>query len=246
MSFKDHFSGHADIYRDARPHYPAALFTWLATQAPDTHLVWDCGCGNGQASVALAAHFNEVFASDPSATQIAAAEAHAHVHYHVEPAEQTVLATGSVSLITVAQALHWFDFTRFYAEVQRVLKPRGMIVVWSYADCHVTATIDAIKNRLYVDLLGSYWPPERHYVETGYADLPFPFKEIKAPPFEMRVEWSASQFIAYLRSWSASQRYLQTQKQDAVSLIETELREVWGNASRTVHWALAMRAGRLP
>ncbi|QBB72303.1 class I SAM-dependent methyltransferase [Pseudolysobacter antarcticus] len=245
MTFKDHFSGHANIYRDARPHYPTELFVWLASQAPDHDLVWDCGCGNGQASIALATHFREVFASDPSATQIAAAEENPRVHYHVEPAEQTSLASGSASLITVAQALHWFDFARFYADVRRVLKPRGVIAAWSYADCSVTSAIDALKDRVYIDLVGPYWPAERRYVENGYADLPFPFEEIIAPPFEMHIEWTAAQFIAYLRSWSASQRYLQAQGHDAVALVEAELREAWGVASRAVRWALVLRVGRV-
>jgi len=245
MSFKDHFSGHANVYRDARPHYPAELFAWLASQAPDDALVWDCGCGNGQASVALATHFRDVFASDPSATQIAAAQENPRVHYHVEPAEQTSLASASVSLVTVAQALHWFDFARFYADVRRVLKPGGVIAAWSYGDCSVTPAIDALKDRVYIDLVGAYWPAERHYVENGYADLPFPFEPIAAPQFEMRVEWSAAQFIAYLRSWSASQRYLQAQGHDAVALVEAELHEAWGNEIRSVRWALVVRCGRV-
>lgn len=245
MNFKDHFSGHANVYRDARPHYPTALFAWLANQAPDNDRVWDCGCGNGQASVALAAHFRDVFASDPSATQIAAAEENPRVRYHVEPAEQTSLASASVSLVTVAQALHWFDFARFYSEVRRVLKPRGLIAAWSYADCSVTPAIDALKDRVYIDLVGPYWPAERRFVENGYADLPFPFEKIAAPPFEMRVEWSAAQFIAYLRSWSASQRYLQAQGHDAVALVEAELHEAWGDEIRSVRWALVPRCGRV-
>ena len=115
--FKDHFSGHADIYREARPTYPRELFEWLRRQAPDNELAWDAGCGNGQATTALAEHFARVIGTDPSATQIAAADARANVEYRVEPAEASTLTGASASLITVAQALHWFDHARFYAEV---------------------------------------------------------------------------------------------------------------------------------
>ena len=67
MSFKDHFSAQAAIYREARTQYPDALFEFLRAQAPGGERAWDAGCGNGQASVALARHFHAVVATDPSA-----------------------------------------------------------------------------------------------------------------------------------------------------------------------------------
>lgn len=247
MNFKDHFSGHADIYREARPTYPADLFAWLAQLAPDRDLAWDAGCGNGQASVALAEHFRRVVGTDPSANQIAEAQPRANVGYRVEPAEQCSLADSSVSLVTVAQALHWFDHARFYAEVKRVLKPGGLFAAWTYSDCSTgEAAIDRVKDHLYVDLTGKYWPPEREHVDAGYRTLPFPFVEIAAPPFAMLAPWTVAQFLAYLRSWSAAQRYLKTRGQDPVSMIEPELRAAWGDAVRTreVRWKFYVRAGK--
>src|SRR5262249_41948547 len=153
-------------------------------------------------------HFTRVIGTDPSANQIAGAEPRAHVEYRVESGERSSLAAASVSLVTVAQALHWFEFDAFYAEVKRVLKPRGLFAAWSYADCRVDAEVDRVKDRLYVDLTGPYWPPERAYVDAGYRSLPFPFKEISTPAFPMIARWNVEQFLAYLRSWSATQRYL--------------------------------------
>ena len=247
MTFKDHFSGHAGIYREARPTYPDALFDWLAAQAPARALAWDAGCGNGQASVALAARWARVHATDPSATQIASAEARPNIDYRVEPAEQCSLADASADLVTVAQALHWFDLARFHAEVRRVLKPAGVFAAWTYADCRVDSAIDAVKDRLYIDLTGPYWPGERVHVESGYHDLPFPFEELAAPPFAMCMQWDAAQFLAYLRSWSASQRYLKDKGEDPVALVEADLRAAWGDASiaRTVRWQFHLRAGRV-
>ncbi len=247
MHFKDHFSAHAGLYREARPHYPDALFDWLAAQAPARGLACDAGCGNGQASVALAARFGHVHATDPSATQIAAAEPRANIDYRVEPAEACSLADASADLVTVAQALHWFDQTRFHAEVRRVLKPHGVFAAWTYADCSVDPAVDAAKNRLYVDLTGPYWPPERVHVEGGYRDLPFPYTPIAAPPFEMGAHWDLMQFLAYLRSWSATQRYLREQGEDPVALVEPELRWVWRDPARRreVRWRFHLRCGRL-
>jgi SAM-dependent methyltransferase len=253
MTFRDHFSGHANAYREARPLYPPALFDWLARTAPMRTLAWDAGCGNGQASVALAAHFARVFATDPSTNQIANAEARQNVEYRVEPAEQCSLAPASADLVTVAQALHWFDFARFFAEVARVLKPGGLFAAWSYADCQVTPAIDALKNRVYVDLTGPYWPPERAYVDAGYRTIPIPlgnhapFEEVAAPAFEMRVDWDAAQFLAYLRSWSATQRYMKAIGSDPVATIEDEIRGAWGDpaARRAVRWDFHVRCARL-
>jgi SAM-dependent methyltransferase len=246
--FKDHFSGHAAIYREARPTYPAALFEWLAQQAPDCELAWDCGCGNGQATIALAEHFVRVIGTDPSANQIANAEGAANIDYRVEPAEQSSLTNKSASLATVAQALHWLDHARFYAEVKRVLKPGGVLAAWAYSDCNTgDVAIDRLKDRLYVDLTGPYWPTERALVETGYRMLPFPFVEIAAPPFPMVATWTVDHLLAYFRSWSATQRYLKVKSEDPVALIEPELRAAWGDPSRTreVHWQFHVRAGKV-
>ncbi len=244
--FKDHFSGHAAIYREARPTYPPELFAWLAQQAPDTTLAWDCGCGNGQATVALAEHFTRVVGTDPSANQIAGAEPAVNVEYRVEPAEHSSLPDGSTSLVTVAQALHWFDFERFYGEVKRVLKRGGIFAAWTYSDCSVDAAIDKIKDRLYIDLTGPYWPPERVHVDAGYKTLPFPFVEQATPEFRMTAQWDMEHFLAYLRSWSATQRYLKARGEDPVTLIEPELRAAWGDSThmREVRWNFHLRCGR--
>jgi len=246
VNFKDHFSGHATAYRDARPHYDAALFDWLASQVTRHDLAWDVGCGNGQASVALAEHFGHVLGTDPSAAQIDNAEAAENVEYRVEPAERCSLPDASADLVTVAQALHWFEHERFYAEVRRVLRPGGLIAAWAYAACAIDPAVDPIVDRLYRDIVGPYWPPERHYIETGYANLPFPFDEIATPEFDLVAQWNLAQFLAYLRSWSATQRYIKANGNDPVATIEAEMGDAWGDVaqSRAVRWKLSVRAGR--
>jgi SAM-dependent methyltransferase len=247
MTFKDHFSGHAGAYAAARPHYPPELFAWLAKQSPLTRMAWDAGTGNGQAAIALAAHFEHVIATEPSAAQVDAAEQHPRVEYRVEPAEAPTLDDASVDLVTVAQAMHWFDLERFHASVKRVLAPRGVIAVWTYGLSLVDAAVDREFMHLYDDVLGAYWPPERRHVENGYADLAFPYEVIDAPEFAMTCEWTLAQYLAYLRTWSATARYQREHGGDPVANIAPRFEAVWGDedATRTVRWPLRLRVGRV-
>jgi SAM-dependent methyltransferase len=245
MTFKDHFSGHAGIYREARPTYPPALFDWLASEAPDRQLAWDAGCGNGQATTALAGRFVRVVGTDPSSAQIANATPAANVDYRVEAAERSTLAAASASVVTVAQAFHWLEHDAFNAEVHRVARRGALVAVWAYAHCSVgSAEIDAAITHLYDDLTGPYWPTERRLVETGYSTLPFPYEPIAVPDFPMIAHWTAAQMLAYLRSWSATQRYMKALGSDPVAVIADRLTGAWGEGERAVRWQFFVRAGR--
>ena len=246
-SFKDHFSGHAADYSRNRPGaYPDALFKALVALSPDRECVWDCATGNGQAALGLAELFERVEATDASDKQIAAAVPHPRVRYSVAPAEQSGLPDRSVALVTVAQALHWFDLPRFYAEVRRVAQPEAVLACSCYMRCSVDPGVDAATERLYNGILGdAYWPPERKHVERGYADLDFPFSEIALPAFQMEVHWTLEGYVGYLRSWSATQAYIKKNGKDPLELVGDELLQSWGDplAERSVLWPMTIRAG---
>src|SRR5438045_1897140 len=190
MTFKDYFSQHAGAYARHRPHYPPELFEYLASLPTERHLAWDCGTGNGQAAVGLAPYFERVIATDASADQLANAFPHEKVTYRVAIAGSAGLDPGSVDLITVAQALHWFDLEAFFEEVRRTLKPGGAIAVWAYALCRITPALDAIVDRFYFETVGPYWPKERKLVDDGYRSLVFPFNEIEPPTFAIELPWT--------------------------------------------------------
>src|SRR5690349_19273332 len=197
-TFHDHFSKVANRYADFRPRYPATLFDYLATLAPKSSVVWDCAAGNGQASVDLAARFERVIATDASQKQIASAEPHARIGYRVARAEQCGLPDASVSLVTVAQALHWFDRKLFFAEVERVLTRGGVLATWAYGIDEVEGdAVNQIVQDYYFNVVGPYWPPERKLVEEGYRSIEFPFLEIKPPAFRMEVSWTLAQLLGY-------------------------------------------------
>jgi SAM-dependent methyltransferase len=244
VTFKDHFSAHAAAYAAARPTYPRALFARLAAAAPGRALAWDAGTGNGQAAVALAAHFARVHATDASAPQVANAAPHPRVAYAVAPAEASGLPDASCDLVTVAQALHWFDLPRFWAEARRVLRPGGVFAAWSYARLHATGRVGAVVDALDAEV-GPWWPPERAMVDDAYASIALPFAPlaVEAPP--MRARWTRGALLAYLRTWSAVRRCQADTGRDPVAAVEGPLAEAWGRAERrTVTWPLTVRAGR--
>ncbi len=249
MDFKDHFSRLAGRYAAFRPTYPAALFDYLAQSCRERQSAWDCACGTGQATVALAERFEAVIATDASPQQLAAAPPHVKVTYRVARAEESGIESKSVDLVTVAQALHWFDLDPFYSEVQRVLKPSGVLAVWTYGPMHVEGDeVDALMQEFYQDIVGPYWPPERRLVEAGYRDLAFPFEELSPPSFSMEERWERDRLLGYLRTWSATARYVDDKGNDPVVALEERLRAVWADAHsvRRVTWPLALRLGRNP
>jgi SAM-dependent methyltransferase len=246
--FTDHFAAVSASYADFRPTYPKALFAWLAALSPRHELAWDCACGNGQASIDLAEHFAQVVATDASAAQVAAAAPHPRIAYRVAPAEASGLPAASVDLVTVAQALHWFDLDAFYAEVRRVLRPDGALAAWSYGVLDVEGTVvNPLVQHFYHVTVGSYWPPERVHVERGYRTLAFPFAEIAAPPFVMEARWNLPQLLGYLRSWSATGRFMAATGEDPVTDLNGQLAPLWGDADRRrrITWPLAVLVGRL-
>ncbi len=246
-AFRDHFSHDSAGYAAHRPGYPAALFAWLADRVDVRETAWDCATGSGQAAVGLAAHFERVVATDASAQQVASAVPHPRVEYRVAPAEASGLPAASVDLVTVAQAAHWFDLPRFYAEAQRVLKPGGLLAIWCYERLSIEPGPDAVIEPFYAGVLADYWPPERRHVETGYRDLPFPFAELPIPALAMTADWRLDQLMGYLATWSAVKRYREATGHDPLPELEARLREVWffPDSPKRIRWPLVLRLGRV-
>ena len=248
MSFADHFSGVSAAYAAFRPRYPDVLFDFLAQVAPAHEAAWDVGTGSGQAAVGLARHFTRVIATDASSSQIEHATPDPRVSYRVCPAEACDLNDRSIDLVTVAQALHWFDRPRFWAEVRRVLRPGGVIAVWTYVMLQIAPRIDELVHRFYHDVVGPYWPPERRITEERYKTIEFPFEEFAAPNVVIEQSVTLDEVAGYIRTWSATRRFVQQHGHDPVDGLVTELARVWGGAPqqpRLARWPVAMRVGRV-
>lgn len=242
----DHFSGHAAEYAKARPTYPPELFAWLAGRAPGHTLCWDVGCGNGQASTALAAHFDRVIATDVSPQQIAEAAQHPKVTYAVSGEGSCPRPDASVDIVTVAQAAHWFDIPLFFDECRRVLKPGGIVAIWGYGLTKFATEIDVEVQKFYTDVVGPFWPSGREHLDNEYRSLALPITPITPPPFAMRVVWDLDAFVAYLGTWSAVQRYRKSKGEDPLPALTERLKPLWGDQERVVSWPLYLRVGTLP
>lgn len=246
MSFADHFSDKSEDYAAFRPVYPDGVFAFLAEVAPGRDRAWDCATGTGQAAQGLAKHFAAVDATDASAQQVRNAFRVPNVTYSVQPAEGTTFADRAFDAICVAQAVHWFDLDRFYEEVARVLRPRGVIALLGYDWARVSPEVDRqLHERLLTQIL-PFWPPQVKYLQRGYRDLPFPFARIEAPTFRIEMSWTAEQYLAYVETWSATRAYIAKHGRGILDNTLQGLRATWrGEGARTVTMPLHVRIGRL-
>ena len=216
---------------------------------PREATVWDCAAGNGQATIDLAERFGHVVATDASAQQIASATAHPRAEYRVAVAEASGLGDESVGLITVAQALHWFDLERFFAEVRRVLKPGGVLAVWAYGIDEVEGQkVNSLARDYYSNVVGPYWPPERVLVEEGYRMITLPFPELSVPAFRMEMRWNLQELLGYFSTWSATNRYIKANGRNPLEPLAEALAKEWGEVERPrlVVWPLSVRIARKP
>jgi SAM-dependent methyltransferase len=246
VTFSDHFSDRSRQYATFRPSYPAEMIEWIAGLAPAKALAWDCGTGNGQAAVLLADHFGGIVATDASARQLDAAAQHPRVRYAVATERASGLRDASADLVTVAQALHWFDIPAFFREVDRVLKPNGVLAVWSYGKPSVEGAANEVLHWFHDERVGPFWPKERMDVENGYRSLTMPYPEITAAPRTLTASMPRDGLAGYVGTWSAVRLARQQEGRDPMPEFVERLRATWPDAEeqRTVSWPLTVRACR--
>lgn len=241
----DRFSGHANLYAQYRIDYPDELYTFILSFTSHQQTAWDCATGNGQVASALADRFDRVEATDISETQLLLATKKPNIQYQTSRAEQTPFADQTFDLITVAQALHWFDVKAFHDEVRRVGKPGAVIAEWGYGLVQLGASLDAILLDFYRNRIGPYWDPQRKHIDNAYATLPFPFADVQQADFTAHRSWSLDRFLNYLRTWSAVRQYILENEEDPVVGLGEELKPLWGDDERTIQFPVFLRIGRV-
>ena len=225
---KDNFSTKSSDYARYRPIYPPEVFEFLNSLLAGKQNAWDCGTGNGQVAVELAKIFRNVYATDISEQQLKNAVQKENIMYSQQSAEETDFEDNYFDLVSVAQAIHWFDFEKFYSEVKRTLKPGGIIAVLGYGLFKADEETEKVILDLYNNLTGPYWDPERKYLDENYKTIPFPFKEVTVPTFEQRLVWNFDQLTGYLKTWSAVKHYEKAKGENPVDLISAELKKSFG------------------
>ncbi len=247
-TFNDNFSKQASIYAQYRPSYPHELYDYLSELTPTHELAWDCGTGNGQSAIHLADFYDSVYASDPSEAQITNAFAHDRVTYKVEKAEESTLKDQSVDLVAIAQAIHWFDFDKFYAEVKRVLKKGGIIATWAYGIPSINKELDVLIKHFHQKTVGPYWPIETRSIDQEYTTIPFPFREIEPPEFYIRKRFKMEDLLGHLLSWSATQRFIEQVGHNPIDQLRLEVEKIWGNPQlvKDAVWKIYLRVGKIP
>lgn len=248
VKFIDAFSETASEYAAARPTYPAALFAALASLSPATHQAWDCGTGNGQAATGLAEFFDSVEATDASAEQIGQASPHPRVRYRVATASASGLPDRSVDLISVAQALHWFDLGEFYAEVQRVGRPGALLAAFGYDWFYLSPQLDALVDQWLLRPIDAYWHPNVRLLWNRYRSIEFPFLDVTAPRLAMYLSWNLEQLLNYCRTWSATRSKIMAEGERFLADAHDALAAAWGDPDqrRTVVMPITARLGKLP
>ncbi|KAM3338329.1 putative methyltransferase DDB [Capsicum galapagoense] len=256
------FIKQAQQYSVGRPSYPDNLFNFIASKTPCHDLVWDVGTGTGQAAQSLAKLYKNVIATDASPKQLEFAAKVPNVQYKctspnmsMSEIETKIGSESSVDLITIAQAMHWFDLPTFYQQAKRLLKkPNGVIAAWCYTTPEVSDSVDAILEKFYTIDTGPYWESPRKLVDEKYKTIDFPFEAVDGcdhnGPFEFKIEkvTDLESYFTYLKSWSA----YQTAKEKGAELLTDDVVDkftsAWnedGKSEKTVTYPIYLRIGKV-
>ena len=247
MPALDRFSTQAADYARYRIAYPAELYDWLLPLVESRERAWDCATGNGQVAAVLADSFIRVDATDLSENQLAQAPPRPNIHYQQATAEHTPFPNQRFDLITVAQAVHWFDGEAYHREVRRVARPGALLVEWGYQLCRLeTSELNQVLDAFHDVTSGPYWDANRRHIENEYANLLFPFADVQWARFAVVKHWTADDMLNYLRTWSATANYArQHAGADMVALVADELTRLWGPQVRPAVFPIFARAGRV-
>ncbi len=243
---KSTFSYDPSHYTNYRPQYPKELFEFLSKKSTSPKMVLDCGSGSGQATEGLSRIFEHVIAVDASNELLSKAKKLSNVTYIQSLCEKLPLASNSIDLICVAQAIHWFQLETFYEEVKRILKPGGIIAVFCYNQATISTKVDEIVANIYEQVKSNEnITIERQYVYDAYETLPFPFKKILSPSFKMTVRWNYNQWLEYMKTWPSILEY---EKKFNINLVENSklaIRHAWENEDeKEITWSIYLKVGQ--
>lgn len=241
---KDRFSNHAKQYAIFRPTYPKELYDCIFSHVKKFDVAWDCGTGNGQVARDLSTRFKVVEATDISEQQLANAYKAENIFY-TKADEKTNFPDAHFDLITVAQAIHWFNISEFFKEVKRVAKKDAIIAVWGYSLPTLNPEVDKRLQEFYSKVVGPYWDKERRLIDAQYKTILFPYSEIRTPEFSLSLEWNLQEFQGYLSTWSSVQKYIQANQINPVESFMKEILPLWKSDRQNINFPLFLRLGKI-
>ncbi|KAG0297308.1 hypothetical protein BGZ96_007045 [Linnemannia gamsii] len=185
------------LYQSFRPGYNNNFFKMVynyhAKHNGHFDTAVDVGTGTGQVAVVLAEKFKQVHGVDASATMLSNAIKKSNVAYHVAKGEDLgVIASSSVDVLTVAQAMHWFHQPTFFSEVKRILKPRGTFAAVGYSfvvfEDHPRATRRIYELGDQPDQLGTLWDNGRLILDNLYKSIDVPLQNVERHYFPSSIK----------------------------------------------------------
>ncbi|QIW10391.1 class I SAM-dependent methyltransferase [Francisella sp. LA112445] len=237
-------SFNSESYQKARPSTPAEIIDYLKNNIPSYKKAWDCGTGNGQTAIKLAEFIDKIHATDISKDQISKAFKHKNIKYFESNETSSMFNDESVDLVTASQAAHWFDISKFEKECLRILKPNGIIAIWTYyRDIQINGKTEVIYQE-FLNAIDSFFPEGNGLVEI-YQSINLNLPMLNAPKFEQTKQMDFDNFIEYLKSISAYAEYIKNHRK--CPLIELgfydKFRKSWGEPStiNTITWPIVFK-----
>ena len=232
MNIHRMFSDRSDLYSRIRPQHPREIYDYLAEVTPCNGLAWDCACGNGQVALDLVKHFDRVEATDISREQISQAPSIDGVKFSVVESESTLFDDQIFDLVCVGQALHWFDYDRFWPELDRLLKPGGIFAAWGYNFPSMNPDIDEVLEETLYPVIKPYWSDRNRLLWNHYRDVAIPYRRLDAPHFTFSIEWDLAELLTYIHTWSAVRRCMDALGDSFYTEACERVRKLWGNESK--------------
>lgn len=213
-------TSHVLLYAKFRPTYPPKarelIADFMKRNGGGFQKMVDVACGSGQSTFYMASLFSKVCGIDISQAQVDQAQEKCkqlkcdNVEFCVGSAEKIPFANESVDLVTCAQALHWLDENQFYAEADRVLKPKGVIAAYGYGNVEPKhESCRALVTHFYRDTLKGHWADRRRHIDNCFKDFKLPYDKSERYDFYSDVEMKLPDFIGYISSWSGYCDYLE-------------------------------------
>lgn len=223
------FGKAAELYHRYRPGISLNSAKMIAAITPGHDLALDVATGTGQVAARLLPHFSHVIGIDHDPRLIAEALRHSTVDYRVGNALQLRVDSGSVDLLTVGNALHWFDQAAFWKEVERVLKPGGVLAVLQHKRTFTgSKEFDELVEKDLGEILRPYGDPRMCAGRKNFEMTRLPFPSGPAVRDFVAFTWALTDFKDYLGTMSQNILYREVHGEPPTKSLDDRLSEAWG------------------